>query len=33
MLADFADSGVVVALVFADERLAEMPAVDFLARA
>ena len=32
-LADFADSGAVVALVFADERLAEMPAVDFLARA
>ena len=33
MLADFADSGAVVALVFADERLAGMPAVDFLARA
>jgi len=33
MLADFADSGAVVALVFADERLSEMPAVDFLARA
>jgi thioredoxin reductase (NADPH) len=33
MLADFADSGAVVALLFADERLAEMPAVDFLGRA
>jgi thioredoxin reductase (NADPH) len=33
MLADFADSGAVVALLIADERLLEMPAVDFLARA
>ena len=33
MLADLADSGAVVALVFADERLAGLPAVDFLARA
>ncbi len=33
MLADLADSGAVVALLVADERLMEMPAVDFLARA
>jgi thioredoxin reductase (NADPH) len=33
MLAELADSGGVVALLIADERLAEMPAVDFLARA
>jgi thioredoxin reductase (NADPH) len=33
MLAELADSGAVVALLIADERLLEMPAVDFLARA
>ena len=33
MLAELADSGAVVALLIADERLKEMPAVDFLARA
>ena len=33
MLAELADSGAVVALLIADERLMEMPAVDFLARA
>ena len=33
MLADLADSGAEVALLIADERLAEMPAVDFLVRA
>jgi thioredoxin reductase (NADPH) len=33
ILAELADSGAMVALLVADERLAEMPAVDFLARA
>jgi thioredoxin reductase (NADPH) len=33
MLAEVADSGAAVALLIADERLLEMPAVDFLARA
>lgn len=33
MLADPGQAGAEVALLFADERLAEMPAVDFLARA